>query len=172
MLSELSPAQSFISSDLSSSIPFGMSILSLSHRILNAILVQTPASIQPANHNGSCSPPQSIILSDIFPFDVFNDSSDGNDHKLHTIFDDLGTSSPTNDYQEVTHMNNGSTHPLSNASSSDFDEEKLVLLAEPRAFFRARYESEVDRIKNRAQRYIRTEDGTRKYDHPTVKVTS
>ena len=61
---------------------------------------------------------------------------------------------------------------MSNASSSDFDDEKLGLLAEPRAFFRARYESEVDRIKNRAQRYIRTEDGTRKYDHPTLKVTS
>lgn len=132
----------------------------------------TPSSIQPANHNGSCSPPQSIILSDIFPFDVFNDSSDSNDYKLTPIFDDLGTSSPTNDYRGTIHMNNkGSTHPLSNASSSDFDDEKLVLLAQPRAFFRARYESEVDRIKNRAQRYIRTEDGTRKYDHPTLKVT-
>jgi hypothetical protein len=59
---------------------------------------------------------------------------------------------------------------LSDTNSLEFDDDKLQIIAEPKAFFRERYSCEIDKQKNRAQRYIRTEDGTSKHEHPTVKV--
>jgi hypothetical protein len=127
--------------------------------------------LNPSNHSSLSSPPQSTTLSDIFPFDGFEYNSDGSNQQLnHPTFDDLGTTLPTNDHLE-TIFNNYSGYPLSDTSSSEFEDEKLMILAEPRVFFRGRYGSEVDSKKHRAQRYIRTEEGTPKYDHPTIKVS-
>jgi len=126
--------------------------------------------MNPSHHSSLSSPPQSTTLSDIFPFDDLEYYSDGNGHQLNPSFSNLGTTLPTNDHFEPT-LINYSGYPLSDTSSSEFEDDKLVILAEPREFFRGRYPSEVNPTKNRAQRYIRTEDGTQKYDHPTIKVS-
>lgn len=111
-------------------------------------------------------------LPDIFPSDDFHSHFDRNDYQSNSPVEG-GASLPTHVFRDNLRTNNYTTYPLSNGStSSEFDDEKLLILAEPRVLFRARYESEVDRIKNRAQRYIRTDDGTPKYDHPTLKVRS
>jgi hypothetical protein len=128
--------------------------------------------MNPSNHSSLSSPPQSTTLSDIFPFDDLDYNSDGSNHQLNTrSYDDLGTTLPTNDHFEIVLNNSYSGYALSDASSLELEDERLKILAEPRAFFRGRYESEVDTKKNRAQRYIRTEEGTPKYDHPTIKVS-
>ena len=44
------------------------------------------------------------------------------------------------------------------------------MIAEPKALYRERYSCETDPNKNRAQRYIRTEDGNLEYEYPTVQV--
>ncbi|CAF2888304.1 unnamed protein product [Rotaria sp. Silwood2] len=50
------------------------------------------------------------------------------------------------------------------------EDEKLLILAEPKAFYRDRYSCEVDPTKSRAQRFIRAEDNQLKYEYPTVKI--
>jgi hypothetical protein len=48
--------------------------------------------------------------------------------------------------------------------------ERLRIVAEPKAFYRERYCSETDPAKHRAQRFIRADDETSKYEYPTVDV--
>lgn len=48
--------------------------------------------------------------------------------------------------------------------------EKLRIVAQPKAFYRERYCSETDPSKHRAQRFIRSDDETSKYEYPTVHV--
>ena len=49
--------------------------------------------------------------------------------------------------------------------------EKLQILAQPKAFYRERYCSETDPKKNRAQRFIRSEDDNNTHEYPTVHVS-
>ncbi len=49
--------------------------------------------------------------------------------------------------------------------------EKLQIIAQPKAKYRPRYASEVDKEKLRAHRYIRTENEENQYDYPTIKVS-
>ncbi|CAF5053979.1 unnamed protein product, partial [Rotaria sp. Silwood1] len=59
----------------------------------------------------------------------------------------------------------GTTLPSTNLRLQD---KKLLILAEPKAFYRDRYYCETDKTKNRAQRFIRAEDNQLKYEYPTV----
>ncbi|CAF3351755.1 unnamed protein product [Rotaria sp. Silwood1] len=61
----------------------------------------------------------------------------------------------------------GTTLPSTNLRLQD---KKLLILAEPKAFYRDRYYCETDKTKNRAQRFIRAEDNQLKYEYPTVKI--
>jgi len=70
-------------------------------------------------------------------------------------FDNLGTTFPMNDHFQTNNV--------------ELEDEKLQILAEPKALYRERYYCETDPKKKRAHRYIRTEDGSN-YEHPTVKV--
>lgn len=51
-------------------------------------------------------------------------------------------------------------------------EAKLQIIAEPKAFYRERYCSETDPKKNRAQRFIRSEDEQGKHEYPTIQIPS
>ena len=48
--------------------------------------------------------------------------------------------------------------------------QQLRIIAEPKAFYRERYESEQYKTGNRAQRYIRAEDNQFKLEYPTIEV--
>ena len=49
--------------------------------------------------------------------------------------------------------------------------EQLRILAEPKAFYRERYGSELDKSENVAKRYIRAEDKNQfKLEYPTIEV--
>jgi len=51
--------------------------------------------------------------------------------------------------------------------------QQLRIIAEPKAFYRERYESEQDKAGNRAQRYIRAEDKNQfKLEYPTIEVNN
>jgi hypothetical protein len=128
--------------------------------------------MNPSNHSSLSSPPQSISLSDIFPFDDLDYGLNGNDFEVNSTIDYIGTTLPNNDHFDGTLVNSDSrslTDFISNTSLG-FDDEKLRIIAEPKAFYRERYSCETDPKKNRAQRYIRTEDGNTQYEYPTVKV--
>jgi len=122
----------------------------------------------PSNHSSLSSPPQSARLSDIFPFDDSLYDFNGNEYQVNSSFDNLGTTLPTNDHLETVLINNNSENSLSDINNFPLDD-KLTIIAEPKEFYRERYYCETDRKKNRAQRYIRTEDGS-KYEHPTIEV--
>ena len=118
--------------------------------------------MNPSNHSSLSSPPQSTAPSDIFPFDL-DYNSDENNHQVNagSFDDEIGATLPTDNAFEIILTNN----------NSEFQDEKLKIIAEPRPMYRGRYKSEIDAEKSRANRYIRTEDGTPKYDHPTIKVS-
>lgn len=120
--------------------------------------VPTPTGMVPMNP-ASFSPPQPSSISEIFPLDDF--FIDGNDPSL----DVLGTTVPSDDSLEIILMDpNPETLP-----SNTIEDDSLTIIASPRKLYRERYQCETDPNKNRAHRYIRTEDGC-KYEHPTVKV--
>ena len=48
--------------------------------------------------------------------------------------------------------------------------QELQIIAQPKALYRDRYESELDKSKNRAQRYILAEDNQYKLEYPTIEV--
>jgi len=49
---------------------------------------------------------------------------------------------------------------------------KLKIIAQPKAFYRERYCSEIDPKKNRAQRFIRCEDDQGKHEYPMIHIPS
>lgn len=122
--------------------------------------------MHPSNHSSLSSPPQSASLSDIFPFDEFEFN---NEYQLVPLLNNLGTTLPTDGSSETILINNNPGNLLSDTNSSEFEEDKLQILGQPKAFYRERYPCEIDPKKKRAQRYIRTEDGN-KFEHPTIKV--
>ncbi len=122
----------------------------------------------PSNHSSLSSPPQSTTLSDIFPFDDLLSDFIDKEYQVNSSFDNLGTTLPTNNHLETVFINNNSGNSLSDINNFPLDD-KLMIIAEPKEFYRERYSCETDPKKNRAQRYIRTEDGS-KYEHPTIEV--
>ena len=48
--------------------------------------------------------------------------------------------------------------------------DKLQIISQPKAFYRERYCSETDPNKHRAQRFIRSDDDSGKFEYPTVQV--
>lgn len=48
--------------------------------------------------------------------------------------------------------------------------QQIQIIAQPRTSYRERYGSEICPEKNRAQRFIRTEDGNKTHEYPTIKV--
>lgn len=129
---------------------------------LNIDNVPTPPGIIPSNRNNSNSPPQSATLGEIFPF-------------LGEVFTTNGTETPIDCFGNTVSNNDDSENLLSicdiiNNIPSGLEDEKLRIIAEPKAFYRERYSCETDPTKNRAQRYIRTEDNNNQYEYPTVKV--
>lgn len=65
---------------------------------------------------------------------------------------------------------NGSQVPACPSTPSESKDEKLVILAEPKPYYRDRYSCETDPNKKRARRFIRAENGKNQYEYPTVKV--
>jgi hypothetical protein len=119
--------------------------------------------MNPSNHSSSSSPPQSTTLSDIFPFDEYDFNVNGNGYQP-TPFDNLGTTLP-----QIDHFEPNSPNSLLDPNCLGLEDDKLSILAQPKAFYRERYPCEIDPTKNRAQRYIRT-DHVNKYEHPTIRV--
>jgi hypothetical protein len=133
--------------------------------------VPTPAGINPSNRNSSSSPPQSTTLAEIFPFDDIAYDLDGTE----VSYDYLGTTLPNNgDFEgNLTDGDLGFLLPVNDRIYDrplEMEDEKLRIIAQPKALYRERYSCEIDPNKHRAQRYIRTEDNNSKYEYPTVKV--
>jgi hypothetical protein len=129
--------------------------------------------MHPSNHSSLSSPPRSTTaLSDIFPFDELLCGLDENAFELTSSLDGLGTTFPNNDDFESILINSdsGSLLDLISNTSLGIDDEKLRIIAEPKAYYRERYSCETDPKKNRAQRYIRAQEDNSKYEYPTVKV--
>ncbi len=71
------------------------------------------------------------------------------------------------------------THPFSNKGNiypievipNESQNQKLQILAQPKASYRARYASEIDKEKNLAKRFIRAENNAEAYEYPTIKVS-
>ncbi len=134
--------------------------------------VPTPAGINPSNRNSSSSPPQSTTLSEIFPFDDMPNDIDVTEFSCNY----LGTTLPNNDdfKETLIDVDSGFFLPVNDIIYDrplEIEDEKLRIIAQPKALYRERYSCEIDPNKHRAQRYIRTEDNNSKYEYPTVKVS-
>ena len=73
----------------------------------------------------------------------------------------------TNSYQE-------DHKPAENTVNDEYlseEGEQITIIAEPKAKYRERYSSELDPLRNRAQRFIRTEEDNKKYEYPTIRVS-
>jgi hypothetical protein len=87
----------------------------------------------------------------------------------------LGTTLPNNDdfKETLIDVDSGFFLPVNDIIYDrplEIEDEKLRIIAQPKALYRERYSCEIDPNKHRAQRYIRTEDNNSKYEYPTVKV--
>jgi hypothetical protein len=111
--------------------------------------------MNPSNHSNSSSSPQSTTPTDLYPFDTLDYDLNNNEYQPTPTFDTLGTTFPMNDHFQTNNF--------------ELEDEKLQILAQPKAFYRERYSCEIDPTKKRAHRYIRSEDGSN-YEHPTIKV--
>ncbi|CAF1578302.1 unnamed protein product [Adineta ricciae] len=69
-------------------------------------------------------------------------------------------------YAESSYLGDGLDDSLITAHLN----EKLRILAQPKAFYRERYCSETDPSKNRAQRFIRADDDSSRYEYPTIQI--
>jgi hypothetical protein len=127
----------------------------------------TPAGTIPSNTSSLSSPPRSTTCPDAFSFDEFE-----NNFQSGSVFGDLGTTLPNNDFNtnDDPHCLLLSSADLIYNSSLKHDDGKLHILAEPRASYRERYPCEIDPTKKRAQRFIRSEEHNSKYEYPTIKV--
>ncbi|CAF1037725.1 unnamed protein product [Rotaria sordida] len=135
----------------------------------------TPTGIGPSYHNSLDSLTQAITLSGMFPFENLQHSLDTNKCQHTYSCHNLETTLSSHNNFEVTLMNSNSKSLLSSTdiichAKLESEDEKLLILAEPKAFYRDRYSCETDRTKNRAQRYIRADDNQLKYEYPTVKI--
>jgi hypothetical protein len=53
---------------------------------------------------------------------------------------------------------------------NEYQSDALEIIAQPNPTYRPRYESEVDKGKGRANRFIRTARDNQQYEYPTVRV--
>ncbi|CAF4529923.1 unnamed protein product [Rotaria sp. Silwood1] len=135
--------------------------------------ISTPTGIDPSYYTNSSSLSESIALSTTFSNHQYNLYS--NQCQRTLSFHNLGATFPSNNDYEAILMNTDSRSLSSNIGTTGHttlgsEEEKLLILAEPKAFYRDRYYCETDKTKNRAQRFIRAEDNQLKYEYPTVKI--
>ena len=134
----------------------------------------TPTSSNPSVQMNSRSPTDLYEPLDTPEYDdrcnqndyqsQLNPSTSTDDYILSEIFSDYSSASN----QEQAYLTN-QINTTSREQKYD-DVNALKMLAEPKAKYRERYESEIDPRKNRAHRFIRTEDDNQKYEYPTVGV--
>ncbi|CAF3953028.1 unnamed protein product, partial [Rotaria sordida] len=55
---------------------------------------------------------------------------------------------------------------------NDCQYERIHIISQPKAFYRGRYPSEIDKLKNRAKRFIRAENNGNRHEYPTVQIPS
>ncbi|CAF2241671.1 unnamed protein product [Rotaria magnacalcarata] len=135
----------------------------------------TPDGTNPSHHSNSNSPSHLTELPEIYPFVALQSSLDFNKCQSSNSHDNLGTTLPSNNnFQSILMKTNYLRSPLHTDITIDAslepEDEKLRILAQPKSFYRDRYPCETDPKKNRAQRYIRAEDGKTNYEYPTVEI--
>ncbi|CAF4638186.1 unnamed protein product, partial [Rotaria sp. Silwood2] len=145
--------------------------------VLNQMLnkISTPTGVDASYHYSLGSPLESKTLSKTFPFENHQNSFNTNKYQRTSSFYNLGTTLPSSNDFEATFVKTNARSLLSNTNircntTLEPEDEKLLIIAEPKAFYRDRYSCEVDPTKSRAQRFIRAEDNQLKYEYPTVKV--
>ncbi|CAF4091209.1 unnamed protein product, partial [Rotaria sp. Silwood2] len=145
--------------------------------VLNQMLnkISTPTGVDASYHYSLGSPLESKTLSKTFPFENHQNSFNTNKYQRTSSFYNLGTTLPSSNDFEATFVKTNARSLLSNTNircntTLEPEDEKLLIIAEPKAFYRDRYSCEVDPTKSRAQRFIRAEDNQLKYEYPTVKI--
>ncbi|CAF3827840.1 unnamed protein product, partial [Adineta steineri] len=87
---------------------------------------------------------------------------------LENFFEDIDTYlSPLSAEYSVPDLTNVG---LTETQTHQYENETLQIIAEPKAFYRGRYSSEISKQKNPVQRFIRSESKNPKYMYPTVKI--
>ena len=124
--------------------------------------------MDPANHSNSNSPTESRSQQDIFPLEGFEGCLD--DISLPSLTDGLGDTLPPGDLEHLLTGYGQGAQINENTILDATDEENITIIAEPKASYRERYSSELDPMKNRAQRFIRTEEDNKKHEYPTIFV--
>ncbi|CAF4562196.1 unnamed protein product [Rotaria sp. Silwood1] len=143
--------------ELASPFPTAEYQMLRSPRIYDFSETPTPYGTNPSYHSSSCSLLQSAMFPEILPLEDIQYSVSDYDCQFSSPFDDnLGdTLPPSDDYLKETLINRP-------------EDEKLLIIAQPKAFYRERYACEFGPEK--AQRYIRADDNELKYDYPTVEI--
>ncbi|CAF4036526.1 unnamed protein product [Rotaria sp. Silwood1] len=161
--------------ELASPFPTAEYQMLRSPRIYDFSETPTPYGTDPSYHSSSCSLLQSAMFSEILPLEDIQYSVSDYDWQFRPPFDDnLGaTLPPSDDYLKETLINSNSKSLLLDMDTIcntylGPEDEKLLIIAQPKAFYRERYACEFGPEK--AQRYIRADDNELKYDYPTVEI--
>jgi hypothetical protein len=130
--------------------------------------------MNPSILSDSDSSLQATTVLDTFPTNELEKYPTRNYFSLIGSEESLSTPTPQNDLDVLLDGHNQDNCQIYETTiHTDFlvhDNDELCIIAEPKAFYRERYSSEIDPGKKRAQRFIRTEDDNKNYEYPTVKV--
>lgn len=131
------------------------------------------AEMSQENLSHSNSPTDTSSSNDNFPPDGFGSYYDQGSGP--SFGDDLGILWPQTDSENIF-INGSQEHHQPNGKAfnnevSPEEGERIIVIAQPKAKYRERYSSELDPLRNRAQRFIRTEEDNKKYEYPTIRVS-